>query len=259
MNSSQIERSLSHLPLGEIRYFNTIGSTNDEALTWASQGAPDLSLIVADEQTSGRGRMDRKWFTLPHSALAMSLILRPTELERTHLSRMTGLLALSLTKSLLKLWLEPQIKWPNDILLKSRKVAGILVESSWLGETLDAFVLGMGVNVLSASVPPTDQLLFPATSIEAEFGNPVQRVDLLQDILTKTLDWRQKLGSEAFLKAWEENLAYRGQQVQVEERSGETLTGELLGLESDGSLRLLDEHGKSVTVRFGEVHLRPLA
>ena len=67
MNKPQVERCLSHLPLGEIRYFDTIGSTNDEALTWASQGAPDLSLIVADEQTSGRGRMDRKWFTPPHS------------------------------------------------------------------------------------------------------------------------------------------------------------------------------------------------
>ena len=259
MNRTQIESSLSHLPLREIRYFDTIGSTNDEALTWASQSAPDFSLVIADEQTSGRGRMDRKWFTPPHSALAMSLILRPTKLECTHLSRMTGLLALSLTESLLKLSLEPQIKWPNDVLLSGRKVAGILVESSWLGGTLDVFVLGMGVNVLSASAPPNDQLLFPATSIETELGHPLQRVDLLKDILSNVLDWRQKLGSEVFLKAWEKNLAYRGQQVQVEGRQAEPVIGELLGLESDGSLRLLDEHGKSVTVRFGEVHLRPLA
>ena len=106
MNRTQIDSSLSHLPLGEIRYFDTIGSTNDEALAWASQGTPDFSLVIADEQTRGRGRMDRKWFTPPHSALAMSLVLRPTQLERAHLSRMTGLLALSLTESLLKLGLE---------------------------------------------------------------------------------------------------------------------------------------------------------
>lgn len=250
---------LSSLPLGSFHYYDTIGSTNDEAFAWASKGAPDLSLIVADEQTSGRGRMARKWFTPPHSALAMSLILRPTSTERAHPSRMTGLLALSLTESLLELRLNPQIKWPNDVLLSGRKVAGILVESSWTGDTLDALILGMGVNVLDASIPPADKLLFPATSIETELGHPIHRAELLRDILTGVLEWRSKLGSDAFLKAWEEKLAFRSQQVQVEERSGETLIGELIGLESDGSLRLCNEHGKSVTVHFGEVHLRPLA
>ena len=259
MNKTQIETGLSPLPLGEIRYFDTIGSTNDEAIAWASQSAPDLSLIVADEQTSGRGRMDRKWITPPHSALAMSLILRPTPIERAYPSRMTGLLALSLTESLLKLGLNSQIKWPNDVLLTGRKVAGILVESSWTGERLDALVLGMGVNVLNPSIPSSDQLLFPATSVETELGHPIERTELLRGILTSVLDWRPNLGKDMFLKAWEENLAFRGQQVQVEERSGKTLTGELLGLESDGSLRLHNEHGKSVTVHFGEMHLRPLA
>ncbi len=165
----------------------------------------------------------------------------------------------SLTESLLELGLNPQIKWPNDVLLSDRKVAGILVESSWTGDTLDALILGMGVNVLNASIPPADQLLFPATSIESELGRPIERAELLKYILTRVLDWRAKLGTNAFLNAWEKNLAFRGQQVQVEERSGKTLIGELLGLDSDGGLRLRDEHGKSVTVHFGEVHLRPLA
>lgn len=256
---SQYQKALSSLPLESFRFYDTLGSTNDEALAWASKGAPDLSLIVADEQTSGRGRMDRKWITPPHSALAMSLILRPTTIERAHPSRMTGLLALSLTESLLKLGLAPKIKWPNDVLLTGQKVAGILVESTWTGEELDALVLGMGVNVLNASVPPADQLLFPATSVETELGHPIGRAELLRGILTSVLDWRPNLGAAAFLKAWEGSLAFRGQQVQVEGRSGKTLTGELLGLESDGSLRLRDEHGKSVTVHFGEMHLRLLA
>jgi len=259
MNRTEIESELSSLPLGAFRYFDTIGSTNDEALTWASQGAPDFSLILADEQTSGRGRMERKWFTPPRSALALSLILRPTNIENAHPSRTTGLLALSLAESLLQLGLAPQIKWPNDVLLGGRKVAGILVESSWMGERLDAMILGMGVNVLNASIPPADQLLFPATSIETELGRPVERGSLLREILSRVLDWRPKMGMDTFLKAWEEHLAFRGQQVQVEGRSGDPITGELLGLEPDGSLRLRNEHGRSVTVRFGEVHLRPLA
>ena len=259
MNRSEVERILKSLPLGEVRYFDQIGSTNDEALTWVSQGAADLSLIVADEQTSGRGRMERKWFTPPHSALAMSLILRPTNEERTHPSRTTGLLALSLADSLLKMGLSPKIKWPNDVLLEGRKVAGILVESSWLGEKLDALILGMGVNVLNASIPPANQLLFPATSIETGLGHPVERVNLLREILAKMLEWRPRLGTDTFLKAWEERLAFCGQQVQVEGGGEESVIGEILGLEMDGSLRLSTEHGKFVTVRFGEVHLRPLA
>lgn len=259
MITTKFERQLSSLPLSAFRYYDTLGSTNDEALAWASQGAPDFSLIIADEQTSGRGRMDRKWFTPPHSALAMSLILRPTNIERAHPARTTGLLALSLAESLLTLGLVPQIKWPNDVLLGGRKAAGILVETTWMGAELDAMVLGMGVNVLNASVPPADQLLFPATSIETELGRPIERAELMRDILTRVLGWRPKLGTDAFLKSWEGSLAFRGQQVRVEMGGKKPLTGELIGLEMDGGLRLRDEHGKIVTVQFGEVHLRPLA
>jgi BirA family biotin operon repressor/biotin-[acetyl-CoA-carboxylase] ligase len=258
MNESQLVKGLSPLPLGAIRYFDKTGSTNDEALSWASQGAADLSLVIADEQTKGRGRLDRKWFTPPRSALALSLILRPTSLEHAHPARMTGLLALSMVESLRKLGLNPQIKWPNDVLLSGQKVAGILVESSWMGTELEALVLGMGVNVREASVPPADQVLFPATSIEAEAGHPVERIDLLYDILIQLLDWRPRLGTEAFLKKWEGSLAYRGQQVQVQEGSARPIVGELFGLNLDGSLCLRVENGKSVTVQFGEVHLRPL-
>jgi BirA family biotin operon repressor/biotin-[acetyl-CoA-carboxylase] ligase len=259
MNDTQLERQLSSLPLSAFRYYDTLGSTNDEALAWASQGAPDFSLIIADEQTGGRGRMNRKWFTPPHSALAMSLILRPTTIERAHPARTTGLLALSLAESLLKLGLVPQIKWPNDVLLSGRKVAGILVETTWTGAELDALVLGMGVNVLNAAVPPTDQVLFPATSIETELGHPIERTELLRNIIVRVLDWRPNLGTDAFLKSWEGSLAFRGQQVRVEAGSEKPLVGELSGLETDGGLRLRDEHGKFVTVQFGEVHLRPLA
>jgi len=259
MNETNLQNQLSTLPLSVFRYYESIGSTNDDALTWVSQGAPDFSLVVADEQTSGRGRMDRRWFTPPNSALAMSLILRPTLDERAHPSRMTGLLALSLSESLLKLGLVPQIKWPNDVLLNGKKVAGILVESTWTGEHVDAFVLGMGVNVLKDSVPPSEQLLFPATSIETELGTQVERTDLLRTILDGVLKWRPLLGTNKFLKAWDEKLAFRGQQVQVRGGSEKTVVGELLGLKSDGSLYLCDERGKSVTVQFGEVHLRPSA
>src|SRR5512141_960549 len=113
MNQSQIKKSLSKLPLGEIKYFDSVGSTNDEALAWAANDAPDLSIIIADEQTAGRGRLDRKWFTPKETALAFSLILRPTAEERQYLTRTVGLAALAVAESLLARGLSAQIKWPN--------------------------------------------------------------------------------------------------------------------------------------------------
>jgi len=251
--------SLAGLPIGEIRYFDSIGSTNDYAMQWAIDGAGDLSLVLADKQTAGRGQKGRTWFTPPGSALAMSLILRPTGEEITYLPRATALMAVSLVDSLRQRGLDPQIKWPNDVLLHGRKVAGILVESFWTGNKLDASILGMGVNVLKASTPPDDALLFPATSVEEELGKPLAREELLKDILTSLLTWRPQLGSDLFLTIWEQNLAYLGQQVRVWKSRELAISGELVGLNTDGSLNLQDENGKSVTVRFGEVYLRPLA
>src|SRR5215216_2280329 len=166
MNQNELKQALAKLPLGKVRYFDSIGSTNNEALAWATSGANDLSLVIADEQTAGRGRLDRKWFTPKGAALALSLILRPTAEEKPHLSRITGLAALALTDTLRTYGLISQIKWPNDVLLNGRKVAGILVESVWSGETVDCLVIGVGVNVLQGAVPDPRLLRFPATSLE---------------------------------------------------------------------------------------------
>ncbi len=183
MNLNELKKSLSRLPLGDVRYFDTIGSTNDEALAWAANDTPDLSLVIADEQTAGRGRLDRKWFTPRGTALAFSIILRPTAEERPHLTRIVGLAALAVADSLRKRGLDARIKWPNDILIQNRKVCGILIESVWSGEDVDCVVIGIGINVLEGSVPPEEMLLFPATSLEAELGHVPDRVELLRDIL----------------------------------------------------------------------------
>lgn len=259
MDEKTLQAALRDLPLGGLRYFPAIRSTNDEALAWATEGAPDLSLVVADEQTAGRGRAGRKWLTPPASALAFSLILRPTDAERTHPARTTGLGALALADSLRTRGLAAQIKWPNDVLINGKKVAGILVESIWTGDALDASILGMGVNVRAVSVPPADQVLFPATSIETELGAPIERAELFSDILASLIGWRSKLGTDEFMRAWEDSLAFRGEQVAVTKDQSPSLTGELLGLEPDGSLRIRNEKGQVHRAQFGEVHLRPAA
>ncbi len=172
MNSQELQAALRDLPLGGFRFFESIGSTNDEALAWTSQAASDLSIVLADGQTNGRGRLGRKWFTPPQTALAFSLILRPTPAEIKYPSHVIGLGALALTDAISKLGLHTQIKWPNDVLINGKKTAGILVESTWTGEIVDAFVLGLGINVIRASVPPANQVFFPATSLETELSRP---------------------------------------------------------------------------------------
>ena len=259
MNPDELNKSLAKLPLGDIKYFRSIGSTNDEALAWAANDAKDLSLVIADEQTTGRGRLDRKWFTPSGTALAFSLIVRPTGGERPHLSRIVGLAALAVADTLRARRLTPQIKWPNDVLLLGHKVAGILVESVWSGEDIDCVVVGIGINVLKGSFPPEDRLHFPATSLEDELGYPPDRPEILFDVLSALIDLRPRLGTDELLSRWAESLAFLGEQVQVDVGKGPPVVGQILGLEQDGSLRLRDGHDKTVAVRFGDVRLRPLA
>ncbi len=248
---------LKKLPLGEIKYFESTGSTNDEALAWAAKGAPDLSLIIANEQTAGRGRLNRKWFTPAGTALAFSLILRPA--TRSHLSRTVGLAALSIADALIKYGLAPQIKWPNDILLNRKKTAGILIETTWSGAEVDSLVIGMGINVHKGSIPPQELLQFPATSVEHELGRPPDREVLLSDVLSAFIFRRPQMDSEDFIKSWEGLLAYPGEQVQVGAGEDDLHTGELLGLDPNGGLRLRDDHGRIITVSVGDVSLRPRA
>jgi BirA family biotin operon repressor/biotin-[acetyl-CoA-carboxylase] ligase len=250
-------QSLKKLSIGAIRYFDSIGSTNDEALAWAEQGAPDLSIVIADEQTAGRGRLDRKWFTPKGSALAFSLILRPT--SNTHLSRTVGLAALSIADACARHGLSAQIKWPNDILLNGKKAAGILIETIWAGEEVTALVIGMGINVLKGSIPPAEGLKFPATSLETELGHPVEREQFLQELLSRLMARRPQMDTDHFLAAWENSLAYKGENVQMINGGNETMAGKLLGLGANGSLRLQDELGNQLTVHVGDVSLRPAA
>jgi len=260
MNQNELKKSLSKLPLGGLKYFDSVGSTNDEALAWAANDATDLSIVIADEQTSGRGRLDRKWFTPAETALAFSLILCPTADEKPHLSRTVGLAALAVAESLRARGLPAQIKWPNDVLISGKKTAGILIESVWSGDDVDCMAIGMGVNVLRGAVPPAEMLQFPATSLENELGYPLDRVDVLYDILAALIELRSQMTSDEFMIRWEALLAFRDEQVQVDMGNNvQPLAGQIIGLESDGSLRLRNADGEIITVHFGDVRLRPLA
>jgi biotin-(acetyl-CoA carboxylase) ligase len=115
------------------------------------------------------------------------------------------------------------------------------------------------MNVLQGAVPSEELVLFPATSLEESLGPAVQRENVLHDILAGIIALRPHLGSDSFIASWEKALAFRGEPIQVEQGDGSLVKGKLLGLESDGSLRLTDENSESITVRFGDVRVRPQA
>ena len=267
MNQLELETHLQSLPLGTIRYFDQIASTNDEAANWLKADCPDLSLVVADEQTAGRGRGGRKWFTPAGSALAFSLVLRSEAqikqlLEYQNTARLNGLGALAVAQALQKKFQLPaKIKWPNDILVNDKKLSGVLAEAHWIGSELVAVVLGIGINVAITAVPPTnwDTLNpqpFPATSVEAEFGATVDRWDLLSTVLAELLTWRAHLSAPEFLQTWEDNLAFKGQWVQVlsPDMVAPIKAGKVIALEDDGALQIQDESGEILSLRAGEIH-----
>ena len=248
MDAATLRSILKPLPLGGLRFFDQLGSSNDAAMAWAKEGAPDLSLVVADEQTAGRGRAGRTWFTPAGTALAFSLVLRPDTLPRQHLPRLTALGALAVADALRELWgLESRIKWPNDLLLNGRKCAGMLVESDWAGERLRALVLGIGVNVEPGSIPPADALSFPATCVEAETGQQVDRWSLLREVLRVLIERRKGLSSPTFIQDWEARLAFRGEAVQIS-GSEAPVRGVVVGLQTAS--------GEERTLPDGEVRLR---
>jgi BirA family biotin operon repressor/biotin-[acetyl-CoA-carboxylase] ligase len=267
MNQHKLETRLEDISFGGLRYFRQIASTNDEAANWLKADCPDLALVVADEQTAGRGRGGRKWFTPAGAGLAFSLVLRSEEqisqlLKYQNTARLNGLGALAVAQTLQKQYQIPaKIKWPNDILVNGKKLSGVLAEAHWIGSELAAVVLGIGINVATTAVPPSDwdtlnPRPFLATSVEAELGTLPDRWDLLSAVLTELFKWRQQLSTPDFLQAWEENLAFKGQWVQVLSPGMATplKIGMILSLEDDGALQIMAKSGEVSSLRAGEIH-----
>jgi BirA family biotin operon repressor/biotin-[acetyl-CoA-carboxylase] ligase len=258
MDTEELKRLLAGTHVPDMRFFTSIGSTNDAAMEWADQGGPDGALVAANQQTSGRGRNQRRWITRPDQALAFSIIFKPIRENLAGITFYSPMCALAVSGVLEKLGLRPQIKWPNDVLLDRKKISGILVESSWHGEKIEAVICGIGINIASDSLNPSDQVLFPASSIEQELGRAVDRWEVLKDVVQGLFHWRKKVGTKEFLQAWENRLAFRGEWVRIEQQGQNALIGKVDGIDPDsGSLRLVTVSGRIEFIEAGDVHLRP--
>ena len=255
---TKLTESLASTKVGQYRYFDSIESTNNEALKWAESGAPDFSLVIADEQTRGRGRFDRHWVTRPGTSLAFSLVLQPAELEKQNIALYSPLCGVAVYEAVTCLLnMGAEIKWPNDVLHNRKKFCGILVEAVWNGSNLRGIVLGVGINVSSDSVPAGEDQNFPATCLETAVGHSVDRYIVLQHVLNAIDKWRKQIGSPEFMALWAENLAFKGEWVRIEHSEKPSIMGKVKGIDHLGRLVLADENGTETCVETGDVHLRP--
>ena len=224
-----------------ILYFPTIGSTNDVALALAAQGDRDGAIVIADEQTAGRGRRGRAWFSPPGSGVYVSVVLAPGR-ARSDPARATTLLTVTVGVALAEAIeaataLRVDIKWPNDLVVARRKLAGILAEGAGSASSTATLVIGFGINVSAAAYPP--ELGDRATSLETELGRPIDRAALCAETLVSLsrryadlLDGR----FDAILDAWRDRApSSRGARVMWQGASG-TQTGITAGVDDRGAL-----------------------
>ena len=234
--------------------FDSIDSTNLEAMRQAKAGAPEGLCIVAREQTNGRGRLDRVWQSPKDAGLYFSMILRP-RLDMSSWPLITLMAALAVCEALLKACdLHADIKWPNDICVHGRKLCGILVETMET-EGGPAAVVGIGINVSANSLPA--ELLTTATSVEVAIGRAPDRELVLEELvkaITERYDFLHGVqGAEHTIREWCANSSYAFDRRVSVTLMHETFAGTTRGLESDGALRVETSNGKIRIVRAGDV------
>ncbi len=252
LSALSIAQALHTRRLGHpVIYLERTGSTNDVVLREAAEGAPEGLLVVADEQTAGRGRQDREWWAPPGTALLMSLLLRPS-MAAGLASQLTMCLGLGAAEGVEQIaGLHPRLKWPNDLLLDGRKLAGMLTELRLSGDQLAFAVLGLGLNV-NLDFTSTDLAPF-AVSLQMALGHPVERLPLLAAILERCESWYERLLSgESPHAAWSARLETVGRPVVVSLADG-TLEGLAVGVNAQGALLVQADDGQVHTVWAGDV------
>jgi BirA family biotin operon repressor/biotin-[acetyl-CoA-carboxylase] ligase len=232
-----------------ILYYRTLPSTMDFAKKLAREGMGEGVVVLCDEQTEGRGRQGRKWFASPSSSILMSVVFRPT-LEQLPQINMLASLAIVLTIKKVT-GINSTIKWPNDVLIDGKKVAGILMENVFEGEALEAAVVGVGLNI-SLHVSAYPEISSIATSLSVETGRDFNRDDILRTLLEETDSLYQAVKrNEDVYHRWLPCVETLGKTVHI--KSGNSVEEGLAeSINPDGSLTLRRADGSLVTIVTGE-------
>jgi BirA family biotin operon repressor/biotin-[acetyl-CoA-carboxylase] ligase len=239
-------------------FYPAIASTNDKAKELALRGAEEGTLVLADCQTAGRGRLDRHWFSPPGLGLYASFILRPrVPAERAFGASMAAGLAVTTAAAGQHVQSAVGLKWPNDVMAEGKKLAGTLAEIGVQGGLVEWCVIGIGVNVNhSPNDFPTD-LRDRAISLRQLCHRRVDRLPFLLELADSLWSWYSRFltgGIPALLPEWRRRSTLLGRTVRVE-TAGESYVGTALDLEADGSLRIRLESGTEEVLTAGDVSL----
>jgi BirA family transcriptional regulator, biotin operon repressor / biotin---[acetyl-CoA-carboxylase] ligase len=233
---------------GPVVHLDSAGSTNDVARELAAAGTPAGTIVLAEEQTAGRGRQGRTWVVPPGRALTLSIVVR-SDGEALGLLPLTAAVAVCETCERVAA-VRCAVKWPNDVWIDERKVAGILVEArpqeGWA-------VLGIGLNVDTREDELGEDLRTKAVSLRIATGAEVGRAPVLEALLDRLADWIGA-GRGRLLGAYRERDALYGRKIAW--ASGErTLEGEAGGIDEEGNLVVFGANGERTALSAGEVHL----
>ena len=236
--------------------YRTIDSTNTEAKRCSMQGAVHGTVFVADEQTGGKGRLGRKWISPPGTGLWFTLLLRP-DCSPAEAANMTLISGLAVCRAIRNLYgLDARIKWPNDIVLGSKKLSGMLLEMSTEENQVDYVLAGIGVNANTGSFP--EEIAYKATSLQLACGHDIRRAELLAAILNEfepLLELHRDHQVSRIMQDYRELCVSIGRQVSAQRPDG-LLTGTATDITPAGELVIRTPEGKDEVIFTGEVSVQ---
>lgn len=256
LSLDEIQGALGTKRLGtRFHYFEEINSTNNYARGLADAGAPEGEVVIAERQSDGRGRLGRSWESPPYCNLYFSLLLRPT-LAPAQAPQITLMAAVALADTIASFVSEPPtIKWPNDILLQGKKLAGILTESSCDSKRIEFVILGIGVNLNFPRERMPASIRDRATSLMEVDGKSFSRENFLRRLiqdLDRCYGILEDFGFDAIAPRWQARFGFKGKTVRVE-MGGDVLIGQAVGIDHDGALLVEDDRGERQRVVAGDV------
>jgi BirA family biotin operon repressor/biotin-[acetyl-CoA-carboxylase] ligase len=259
MSSNEIQLGLKTKILGtEIHYRESLSSTQKVAHQLANEGTPEGTIVVAEEQVNGRGRLDRSWYSPKHTGIWCSLILRP-KISPQRSPQLTLLAAVGVVRGIEKATgIQANIKWPNDILINNKKVVGILTELQAEADRINAVIIGIGINVNQETEHFPESLRDVATSIAIEKGESCNRALILQEILyeiEQLYDEYLENGFSVIKTIWESHAVSIGKQITARTLNG-TILGRALGITDDGVLIIEDDQGKKHNIYSADIEIK---
>jgi BirA family transcriptional regulator, biotin operon repressor / biotin---[acetyl-CoA-carboxylase] ligase len=238
-----------------VYFFESVTSTQKVAKEYAMNGAKHGTLIVADEQTEGRGRMVRKWYSPKGTGIWASFILRP-DIQIQHAPQLTLLSAVAVVQAIKKVThITPEIKWPNDILISGRKVCGILTELQAEEDRIQSVILGIGINVNQDKNDFSAEIIKKATSLKIQLGKTVNRSSLIQSLCYYIEQLLHLYISEGFTpikSLWETYAVSIGKRISARTVKG-TFDGVALGINNEGVLLLKQDNGDIVEIISADI------